>query len=182
MPHAPPLQAVPKHGGNILTVYGSGFRVLGGHLRYTGCKAVVDGHLEAGDWGSSGASGDASGELGGDGGSGDSEAASVSEVTTAVANCTAPPLTESVNEGLQCLFDGFPAVHAYHMADAEREASSDPRVADKITCRVPPVTEADLARHGLKPDEPLVVCVEVTLNGDRLQATDNCVTLTYYDA
>ena len=34
---------------------------------------------------------------------------------------------------------------------------------------------------GLDLDEPMAVCVEVTLNGNASQATGNCVNFTYYD-
>jgi len=129
-------QAGPKSGGNSITVYGAGFRVLGGNLRYT-CP----------------------------------------EDEVRVQECKPPPLAEETNRGLQCVFGDLPAVHAYlrHSGNASREST-------ELVCRLPALPDAELLRHGKELDEPLDVCVEVTLNGNRSQATSNCVKkITYYD-
>ena len=50
-----------------------------------------------------------------------------------------------------------------------------------IACRSPPLPAEELDKAGLTPDDIMPVCVEVTLNGNRSQATKNCVEFTYYD-
>lgn len=188
-------RAAPKAGGTTITVSGSGFRVLGGHLRYS-CQGGANG----GDGESRSGSGGGSGSGSGSGGSGSGDESSSGSddgigddgssasgdgsgsVETSEMSCTAPPPVETVNEGLQCLFGDLPAMHAYLVADAEREASADPRVGDRVVCTVPELTGADMARLGLNEGDTHAVCLEVTLNGDRKQATDNCQRFTFYDA
>ena len=187
-------RAAPKAGGTTITVSGSGFRVLGGHLRYS-CQGGANGGDGESRSGSGGGSGSGSGSGGsgsgdesssgsddgiGDDGSSASDDGSGS-VETSEMSCTAPPPVETVNEGFQCLFGDLPAMHAYLVADAEREASADPRVGDRVVCTVPELTGADMARLGLNEGDTHAV-LEVTLNGDRKQATDNCQRFTFYDA
>ena len=51
----------------------------------------------------------------------------------------------------------------------------------RVVCEAPPLPTAELLAAGLDLDEPMAVCVEVTLNGNASQATRNCVNFTYYD-
>ena len=45
------------------------------------------------------------------------------------------------------------------------------------------LTDEDAQRLGnVLPGEPMDVCVEITLNGNRTQATMDCVVFTYYDS
>jgi hypothetical protein len=152
-------QAGPKLGGNTITVYGTGFRVLGGSFRYD-CEDPAQ-----------------------------------------PDTCTAPPLVETTNQGLQCIFGGFPSVVAFQRQpnngsypDLVNPRFHDPRIDDhterlpssmhesfELVCTLPELPEGECERRGLSPDEPLSVCLEVTLNGNATQATDDCVELTYYD-
>ena len=111
--------------------------------------------------------------------------------------CLAPRL-EGTNRGLQCLFGNLPPVHAYLLELDGSEPTSpldpavkkaDPRVGTALICELPPLPPEMPKPHvpldndrGLLPGSPYSVCVEITLNGNRTQATDNCVEFTYYDS
>ena len=51
----------------------------------------------------------------------------------------------------------------------------------ELVCSLPKLPHSEMEAYGLDPDEPLELCVEVTLNGDPVQSTHDCVTFTYYD-
>eukprot|EP00966_Prymnesium_polylepis_P261098 6030804-Prymnesium_polylepis.2 len=90
------------------------------------------------------------------------------------------PLLESVNQGLQCLFGGLAAVPAFlvELTDAVRGL-----VGTQVICYLPALSDEDAQRLGSTlPGEPMDVCVEITLNGNRSQATTDCVPFTYYDS
>ena len=55
------------------------------------------------------------------------------------------------------------------------------QVVTQITCEAPPLPVEELTAAGLTPDDIFPVCVEVTLNGNKTQATKDCVKFTYYD-
>ena len=182
-------QAGPKAGGNIITVYGSGFRTLGGEL-----KRPCDGNWTNGTATSELAYGEARTE--------GSLSRDLEKVVGDSRTC-AEPVGEGTNRGLQCLFGNLPAVHAYLLrvrgTDPLRPLAAgvpmedDPRVGTALICQLPALTEVSAAmdvpnvdwlqgqRNSPLPGEPKSVCLEVTLNGDRLQGTRNCIEFTYYD-
>ena len=91
------------------------------------------------------------------------------------------PLLEAVNRGLQCVFSGLPAVPAFLV----RLTTPEGLVGDELICQLPQLSEYDalqLLGTGALPGSPVDVCVEVTLNGNRTQGTQDCVRFTYYDA
>lgn len=162
-------RAGPKTGGNTITVYGTGFRVLGGTIVRSGPNCT--GGLETLVGGS--------------------------------RRCS-EPVVDGTNRGLQCLFGSVPPVHAYFLDDidaldqtpalrppeavvAEADADGD-RVGTAIICELPPLPGEEEQswipgqnERQLLPGSPHSVCVEVTLNGQRSQASRNCVQFTYYD-
>ena len=175
-------RAGPKAGGNTITVYGSGFRVLGGKL-VRSCESV---NLTA----------PTSEELYGE----HRTEGSLSRAATkgiGDSRVCSTPLLEGTNRGLQCLFGDLPPVHGYLVrldganptlplpADAELQ---DDRMGTALICELPPLplsmpepyVPLDNER-GLLPGSPYSVCVEITLNGNRSQATDDCVEFTFYD-
>ena len=90
------------------------------------------------------------------------------------------PLLESVNQGLQCLFGGLAAVpgHLVQLTSAVRGL-----VGTQLICELPALSDEDARTLGnALPGEPMDVCVEVTLNGNRTQATADCVKFTYFDS
>ncbi len=190
-------QAGPKEGGNVITVYGTGFRVLGGRLKRT-CDGVVNGTTSEELYGTQRTEGSMSQAV--NKGIGDSRLCE-------------HPLIESTNRGLQCIFGNMPPVHAYLLKLdaaspveplADDAVMEDDRVGTAVICELPPLPANplpyDAARgehdgdadellphvpgqndRALLPGTPYDVCVEITLNGNRTQATRNCVKLTYYD-
>ena len=190
-------RAGPKAGGNTITVYGSGFRVLGGKLIAT-CPTVnltsPTSEQLYGEQRTEGSLSQAAVK-----GLGDSRVCST-------------PVLEGTNRGLQCLF-GDPtgstggarvAVHAY-LIRLDGKAPTEPldteledeRVGTALICELPPLpvglkalpqVRAEHQPHvpldnerGLLPGAPRSVCVEITLNGNHSQATSDCVEFTYYD-
>jgi len=182
--------AGPKTGGNTITVYGSGFRVLGGKLVRT-CPGL--------NMSTPSSRGLASEELYGEYRTEGSLSRAARKGVGDSRVCSTP-LLEGTNRGLQCLFGSLPPVHAYLLRvdaldpttplapDAEID---DDRVGTALICELPPLPHDVPVPHtshvpgdtqrGLLPGTPYSVCVEVTLNGNRSQATDNCVEFTYYD-
>jgi hypothetical protein len=179
-------RAGPKTGGNTITVYGAGFRVLGGKLKST-CAGV---NL------TEPTSEELYGEYRTEG--------SLSRATTKAlgdSRVCSTPLLEGTNRGLQCLFGDLPPVHGYLLrlegsnpTSAPDGEPEDDRVGTALICELPPLppdrpsgqswpapyVPGDNER-GLLPGSPYSVCVEITLNGNRTQATDGCVEFTYYD-
>lgn len=175
-------RAGPKTGGNTITVYGSGFRVLGGKL-VRPCDGVnLTSSTSEQLYGVERTEGTLS--RGTDKGIGDSR------------TCAAPTL-EGTNRGLQCLFGNMPPVHAYLLELDGSDPTSpldpavksaDKRVGTALICELPPLLPDVPKPHvpldnerGLLPGSPYSVCVEITLNGNRTQSTDNCIEFTYYD-
>jgi hypothetical protein len=113
-------------------------------------------------------------------------------------------VVDGTNRGLQCLFGSVPPVHAYFLDDidaldqtpalrppeavvAEADADGD-RVGTAIICELPPLPGEEEQswipgqnERQLMPGSPHSVCVEVTLNAKRSQASRKCVQFTYYD-
>jgi len=150
-----------KRGGNMVTITGTGFRVLGGTNRKEcmGLSETVNASMSMRDHG---------GERFTD------------DWIEGTRICRAPPEDESTNRGLQCIFGNMPPVHAYQVLPDEEMRTMHP-VVTQIECESPPLPAEELDRAGLTPDDIMPVCVEVTLNGNRSQATKNCVEFTYYD-
>lgn len=177
-------RAGPKAGGNTITVYGSGFRVLGGKLASPCAGLNMSNQLT-------------SEQLYGDARTEGSMSRAVDKNLGDSRVCLAPRL-EGTNRGLQCLFGNLPPVHAYLLELDGSEPTSpldpavkkaDPRVGTALICELPPLPPEMPKPHvpldndrGLLPGSPYSVCVEITLNGNRTQATDNCVEFTYYDS
>ena len=196
-------QAGPKSGGITITVYGAGFRVLGGPLKAP-CKGVS---LNTSTSEESYGDGRTEGSLS----RGQSKGLGDSRVC-------AEPLLDGTNRGLQCLFGNLPAVHGYLVAvrgsdplTPRNESLEDERVGTALICELPALPPQPIGNdcadnlhgHGcdvgaaaggyesyvagqqpvreLLPGGPFSVCVEITLNGNRSQATSNCVEHTYYD-
>ena len=181
-------RAGPKTGGNTITVYGTGFRVLGGHLKTT-CPGVN-------------LTGPVSEELYGEYRTEGSLSRGVKKGLGDSRECSTP-LLEGTNRGLQCLFGGLPAVHAYLIRlegtsptePLDDRELADPRVGTALICELPPLPPGHATpeqgwpepyvpgdnQKGLLPGAPHSVCVEVTLNGNRSQGTTDCVEFTYYD-
>ena len=182
--------AGPKLGGNTITVYGTGFRVLGGKLVRTCAGLNVSTPTSDGQ-----SSEQLYGEYRTEGSLSRAAIKGVGD-----SRVCETPLLEGTNRGLQCLFGSLPPVHAYLIrvdarnpttplpSDADLE---DDRVGTALICELPalppdvpvvhtPHVPGDTQR-GLLAGTPYSVCVEITLNGNRSQATDNCVELTYYD-
>ena len=109
-------------------------------------------------------------------------------------------MLEGTNRGLQCLFGDLPAVHAYMirldgakpttplLPGAASPADDKSAGGTALICespRLPPEAIASYIpgenKRALLPGAPFSVCLEVTLNGNRTQGTDNCVEFTYYD-
>ena len=197
-------EAGPKGGGNTITVYGAGFRVLGGALEFP-CDAVPTNSTAAeelyGDRRTEGSLSRGRTKLLGD------------------SQVCAQPLLDGTNRGLQCLFGNMPPVHAYLVrlgsdplnVSAATADVEDDRVGTALICELPPLPAQPVgqdcvnnaAGHGcapntegeytsyvagpraareLLPGGPITVCVEITLNGNRSQATRDCAaTFTYYD-
>ena len=175
-------QAGPKTGGNTITVYGTGFRVLGGTLtRACDAEAMNETNSEA---------------LYGDGRTEGSLSQGRLNAVGDSRVCS-EPLIDGTNRGLQCLFGSMPPVHGYLLridaSDPLRprpadDAEPDDRVGTALICELPalPNEEEQSWIPGenelqLLPGSPHSVCVEVTLNGNRSQATSDCVEFTYYD-
>ena len=187
--------AGPKLGGNTITVYGSGFRVLGGDLIRT-CDGV--------NMSTPSSEGMSSEELYGE----YRTEGSLSRATrkgVGDSRVCSTPILEGTNRGLQCLFGSLPAVHAYLIRVEGREPltpldpdheEEDDREGTALVCELPalpadvpllhtPHVPGDTDRQhpprALLAGTPYSVCVEITLNGNRSQATTNCVEMTYYD-
>ena len=90
--------------------------------------------------------------------------------------CTPAPEDEATNRGIQCIFGNMAPVKAFLVDDAESGLPTS-----RVVCEAPPLPTSELLAAGLDLDEPMAVCVEVTLNGNASQATRNCVNFTYYD-
>lgn len=178
-------QAGPKEGGNTITVYGEGFRALGGGIKRACLSVPLNGSTSEEAYGPERTEGSMSTAFGLNKGLGDSRV------------CGTPDI-ESTNRGLQCIFGDMPAVHGYLLrisgdnATRRRDPSRpepDDRIGTALICELPklmlPAPESHVPGYderSLSDGAPYDVCVEVTLNGNRTQASRNCVTLTYYDA
>ena len=157
-------QAGDKRGGNIITVTGTGFRVLGGinekrcmqQSELVNATEQLDGPRMC-------------------------RAEPEDESTNRGLQCifgNMPPV-----KAYQVL------VPANAQAPENTQATSfshenmrtPHQVVTQITCEAPPLPVAELTAAGLTPDDIFPVCVEVTLNGNQSQATSNCVEFTYYD-
>jgi len=169
-------QAGDKRGGNIITLTGTGFRVLGG-INTKNCMSLsrtvnTTEQLE---------------------GPRICRAEPEDESTNRGLQCifgNAPPVKA---------YQVLPAAHmtpeeAYrqptthgeaHAEEVHAHAPGDMRtphqVVTQITCEAPPLPVEELTAAGLTPDDIFPVCVEVTLNGNQTQATRDCVQFTYYD-
>jgi len=184
-------RAGPKTGGNTITVYGSGFRALGGKLVRT-CPGL--------NMSTPTSDGLASEELYGEHRTEGSLSQAARKAVGDSRVCSTPIL-EGTNRGLQCLFGSLPAVHAYLIRvdglnpttplPADADLDDDDRAGTALICELPelpadvpvphtPHVPGDTQR-GLLPGTPYSVCVEITLNGNRSQATTNCVEFTFYD-
>ena len=185
--------AGPKLGGNTITVYGTGFRVLGGDLVRT-CPGL--------NMSTPTSNGRASEELYGEHRTEGSMSRATRNAVGDSRVCSTP-LLEGTNRGLQCLFGSLPAVHGYLIrVDANNPTTPlpedavadlpDDRVGTALICQLPELPPDVPVPHtphvvgdtqqGLLPGTPYSVCVEVTLNGNRSQATNLCdVQFTYYD-
>ena len=178
-------QAGPKTGGNTITVYGSGFRVLGGEL-LRACDGVDPNGTTASEL------------LYGPGRTEGSLSRGQTKMVGDSRVCV-EPLIDGTNRGLQCIFGDMPPVHAYLLRlDASapltpRPADAievDPRVGTALICELPALADHLPTRSSyvpgqnqreLLPGSPMSVCIEVTLNGNRSQATQDCVEFTFYD-
>ena len=175
-------KAGPKSGGNTITVYGTGFRVLGGKLtRPCTAEPSNETNSEA-----------VYGEMRTEG----SLSRGLNKAVGDSRRCS-EQVIDGTNRGLQCLFGNLPAVHAYLLdIDASDPLSprppgdvrADDRVGTALICELPVLpTEVERSyipgenEKQLLPGSPYSVCIEVTLNGDRSQSTRDCVEFTYYD-
>ncbi len=169
-------QAGDKRGGNIITLTGTGFRVLGG-INTKNCMSLSrtvnsTEQLE---------------------GPRICRAEPEDESTNRGLQCifgNAPPVKA---------YQVLPAAHmtpeeAYRQPTTHGEAHAEEvhahgpeamrtphQVVTQITCEAPPLPVEELTAAGLTPDDIFPVCVEVTLNGNQTQATRDCVQFTYYD-
>ena len=222
-------RAGTKKGGNRITVFGSGFRVLGGTYkkgygldagpdyypgsRYSSARDHAEGAPRRGCTDRFAAGGEQlSSSLQTEEGEqeGEQEGEKLSDGTPTVGEikphvgttddpvdgeyphplggtqalpegggplvCTPAPEDEATNRGIQCIFGNMAPVKAFLVDDAESGLPTS-----RVVCEAPPLPTAELLAAGLDLDEPMAVCVEVTLNGNASQATRNCVNFTYYD-
>lgn len=178
-------QAGSKRGGNLVTVYGTGFRVLGG-INEKGCMGLSETvNVSNAAWEDS--TGDpASARVWRDARDGpeinihDPRARVSDDELVGHRICRNWPEDENTNRGLQCIFGNMPPVHAFQVLTTETTRSPHP-VVTAITCEAPKLPLEELDKAGLTPDDIMPVCVEVTLNGNKTQATTNCLEFTYYD-
>ena len=192
-------RAGPKTGGTTITVYGSGFRVLGGSLGYRDCNSdVYATHALAHPLAPSKPLTQPFPRLPPLPPSPCSPPLSPASPCSPLQPPQSPspmhppgdgigsgtsvcsmPLLEPDNRGLQCVFGGLSSVHAYLV----RLTTPGSFVGTEIACQLPPLSDDDAFRLGAAlPGSPMEVCVEVTLNGNRTQATQNCVSFTFYDS
>ena len=162
-------QAGDKRGGNIITLTGTGFRVLGGinTKRCMGLSRTVNATKQLD-------------------GPRICRAAPEDESTNRGLQCifgNAPPV-----KAYQVLSPLAMTPEELQRLPSQVPSQLDPgdmrtphQVVTQITCEAPPLPAEDLTAAGLTPDDVLPVCVEVTLNGNQTQATKDCVQFTYYD-